>query len=83
MKDARILGKVAGEAAIALARGAALAEVQDTVEFESPGGNTMISIILDPTPVTRDNLDFVIDGGFLTQEDLCQGVSAGTVEICG
>jgi D-xylose transport system substrate-binding protein len=83
MKDARILGKVAGEAAIALARGAALAEVQDTVEFESPGGNTMISIILDPTPVTRDNLDFVIDGGFLTQEDLCQGVSAGTVDVCG
>ncbi|MFZ0015105.1 MAG: substrate-binding domain-containing protein [Acidimicrobiia bacterium] len=83
MKDARILGKVAGEAAIALARGAALADVQDTVEFESPGGNTMISIILDPTPVTRDNLDFVIDGGFLTQEDLCQGVSAGTVDVCG
>lgn len=82
-KDARILGEIAGEAAIALARGDALADIPLTIEFESPGGNTMISILLDPTPITRDNLDLVVDGGVISQEDLCQGVSAGSVEICG
>jgi D-xylose transport system substrate-binding protein len=82
-KDARILGKIAGEAAIELARGSALADISDTIEFESPGGNTMISILLDPTPITQDNLNLVVDGGVITQDDLCQGVAAGTVDICG
>jgi hypothetical protein len=25
----------------------------------------------------------VVDGGVISQEDLCQGVAAGSVEICG
>jgi D-xylose transport system substrate-binding protein len=82
-KDARILGRIAGEAALALASGAALADIPDVVEFESPGGNTMTSIFLDPNPITRDNLQEVIDAEVITQEDLCQGVPAGTVDVCG
>ena len=82
-KDARILGQIAGEAALALAGGAELADIQDVIEFESPGGNTMITILLDPTPITMDNLNLVVDGGVISQEDLCQGVEAGSVEICG
>jgi D-xylose transport system substrate-binding protein len=81
-KDARILGQIAGEAALALAGGAALADIPDVVEFESPGGNTMTSIFLDPTPVTQDNLQVVIDAEVTTQDDLCQGVEAGSVEAC-
>ncbi|HEU4321276.1 MAG TPA: substrate-binding domain-containing protein [Acidimicrobiia bacterium] len=81
-KDARVLGQIAGEAALALAGGAALADIENTVEFESPGGNTMISIFLDPNPITQDNLQEVIDAEVITQEDLCQGVEAGSVEAC-
>jgi len=82
-KDARILGQIAGEAALALAGGAALTDIPDVIEFESPGGNTMVTILLDPTPITMDNLNLVVDGGVISQEDLCQGVAAGAVEICG
>ena len=82
-KDARILGQIAGEAALALAGGAELADIENVIEFESPGGNTMVTILLDPTPITMDNLNLVVDGGVISQEDLCQGVSAGSVEICG
>jgi len=81
-KDASVLGKAAGEAAVALAGGTALADIAGVIDFPSPGGNTMTSIILDPTPVTQDNLQVVIDAGVTTQEALCQGVTAGTVAAC-
>jgi D-xylose transport system substrate-binding protein len=42
----------------------------------------MTSIFLDPTPVTQDNLQVVIDAEVTTQDDLCQGVEAGSVEAC-
>jgi D-xylose transport system substrate-binding protein len=82
-KDARELGKAAGEAAAAMAQGTALADLPNTVVFDSPGGNQMISYLLTPVPITRDNLQTVIDAGWITTETLCQGVPAGTVDVCG
>lgn len=82
-KDARELGRKAGEAAIALAKGTALADLPDTVVFNSPGGNQMISYLLTPVPITADNLQLVIDAGWITTETLCQGVEAGKVDVCG
>lgn len=82
-KDARELGKKAGEAAIALARGTALSALPDTVMFASPGGNQMVSYLLTPIPITVDNLQIVIDASWITVETLCQGVPAGTVSVCG
>jgi D-xylose transport system substrate-binding protein len=81
-KDSRLLGTAAGEAAVALASGTALADVEGTILFTSPGGNEMTSIILDPTPITQENLQAVIDAGVITQEALCQGVTAGSVAAC-
>jgi D-xylose transport system substrate-binding protein len=81
-KDARELGRAAGEAAVALAQGTALEDVPGTVEFESPEGNTLISILLEPLPITEDNLDVVIDAEWITQEEVCQGVEAGRVAVC-
>jgi D-xylose transport system substrate-binding protein len=82
-KDARELGKAAGEAAVALAQGTALADVPGTVIFDSPGGNQMVSILLTPVPITQDNLQLVVDAGWIEVAALCQGVTAGTVEVCG
>jgi D-xylose transport system substrate-binding protein len=82
-KDARELGKAAGEAAVALAQGTALADVSGVVQFDSPGGNSMTSILLTPNPITRDNLSDVVDAGWIDMETLCQGVAAGTVDVCG
>jgi D-xylose transport system substrate-binding protein len=82
-KDARELGKAAGEAAAAMAQGTALGDLPNTVVFDSPGGNQMISYLLTPVPITKDNLQTVIDAGWITVETLCQGVPAGTVDVCG
>lgn len=82
-KDSRELGKAAGEAAVALANGAALADVDGTVAFDSPGGNSMTAILLTPIAITPDNLNVVLDAGWIDQDTLCQGVKAGTVDACG
>ncbi|HEU4354246.1 MAG TPA: D-xylose ABC transporter substrate-binding protein [Actinomycetota bacterium] len=82
-KDARLLGQAAGEAAVLLAQGTALAEIPDTVSFDSPGGNQMTSIFLTPEAITKDNLNVVVDAGWISTDELCQGVEAGTVEVCG
>jgi D-xylose transport system substrate-binding protein len=81
-KDARELGKAAGEAAVALANGTALGSVAGVVQFDSPGGNSMTSILLTPLAITRDNLDLVLDAGWISKDALCANVEAGTVAVC-
>ena len=51
--------------------------------FDSPGGNQMVSYLLTPIPITKDNLQVVIDAGWITVAELCQGVEPGTVDVCG
>jgi D-xylose transport system substrate-binding protein len=81
-KDARDLGYAAGVAAVELAQGAGLEGVSDTVMFESPGGNELVSILLEPIPITEDNLDIVLDADWITEDELCQGVPSGRVAVC-
>jgi D-xylose transport system substrate-binding protein len=81
-KDARELGRAAGEAAIQLAQGAAIEDVAGVVQFDSPGGNSMTSILLTPIAITQDNLDVVVDAEWITVDELCQGVTAGAVAVC-
>jgi len=76
-KDARELGKAAGEIAVALAGGTAPDAIPNAVKFTTPGGNEMNAVFLAPIPVTKDNLSAVVDAGWITKEVLCQGVTAG------
>ncbi|KMK65726.1 D-xylose ABC transporter substrate-binding protein [Puniceibacterium sp. IMCC21224] len=76
-KDARELGKNAGMIAVALANGSAMEAVGGSVKFTTPGGNEMNATFLAPVAVTKDNLSVVVDAGWITQEALCQGVTAG------
>lgn len=76
-KDARDLGKAAGEIAVALASGTAMDAVANVTKFTTPGGNEMNAVLLAPMPITKDNLSAVVDAGWITQEALCQGVSGG------
>lgn len=89
-KNANELGKTAGAAAIALCKGGNMAsltlpsglidpKVAPTAgltaqPFKTPGGNTVNSFILQPTPITSDNLQVVIDGGQISKAELCKGV---------
>ncbi len=76
-KDARALGKAAGEIAAALAAGTAMADVEGAGSWTSPAGTEMTAIFLAPVPITRDNLDVVVDAGWITKDALCQGVTNG------
>ena len=46
--------------------------------FTTPGGNTVSSFILQPTPLTADNLQLALDGNWVTKDALCAGVQAAT-----
>lgn len=84
-KDARALGTAAGEAAVQLAGGATLADVEGTVEFvytnkESSAETVLTSILLTPIPITQDNLQEVVDAEWISAEELCS--TGGTVGPC-
>ena len=51
-------------------------------DFTSPGGNTLSTILLKPQPITKDNLNVVIDAGWTTKDNVCKGVTAGSVPAC-
>jgi len=76
-KDARDLGRAAGEIAVALAKGAKMADVEGAADWTSPGGTTLSAMFLSPVPVTADNLSVVVDAGWIGRDKLCQGVTNG------
>ncbi len=76
-KDARELGKNAGEIAVALANGTKPEDVPNVVKFKTPGGNEVNAVFLKPVPITKDNLSVVVDAGWITKAELCQGVTNG------
>jgi D-xylose transport system substrate-binding protein len=95
-KNANALGETAGSVAIQLCAGTAGTAVKapsglptsaapstlDAVPFTTPGGNTVNSITLNPTPITKDNVSEVVDAGWVTKEEVCAGVTAGSVAPC-
>jgi D-xylose transport system substrate-binding protein len=81
-KDARALGTAAGEAAIALCGNSDPSAVAGAASFTTPGGNELSSIFLEPIPITQDNLDVVVDAEWITTDELCAGVEAGSVAVC-
>jgi D-xylose transport system substrate-binding protein len=40
------------------------------------------AILLDPIPVTKDNLQTVLDAKWIDQATLCKDVPAGSVPAC-
>jgi D-xylose transport system substrate-binding protein len=79
-KDSRALGKAAGEIAVALASGTAMDKVEGSAVFTSPGGKSLNSVLLKPVPITKANLNVVLDAGWISKETLCAGVSG--VDVC-
>jgi D-xylose transport system substrate-binding protein len=76
-KDARELGKVAGEIAVSLAKGGTMDSVEGAGKWTSPAGTELTARFLKPIPVTKDNLSVVVDAGWITKDALCQGVTEG------
>lgn len=82
-KDARELGKAAAEVAAMLADGKDMADIPGAVKFDGgPKGVEMNAIFLAPVPITADNLDIVIDAGWIEKEKVCVD-AADSVAACG
>ncbi|WP_084365653.1 D-xylose ABC transporter substrate-binding protein [Rhizobium sp. RU36D] len=76
-KDSRELGKRAAEIALDLAGGKKLTEVAGVTTFKGgPKGVEMQSVFLAPVAITKDNLNVVIDAGWITKAEACQGAKA-------
>src|SRR5215204_3304162 len=89
-KNANELGKAAGAAALKLCEdpknmaltlpdGLLDTSVAPTAgltakDFTTPGGTTVKSFILQPTPLTAENLQVALDAKQISKEDLCKGV---------
>jgi len=77
-KDARELGKAAGNIAAMLADGKAGAEIPDSVQWSGgANGVEMSAIFLAPVPVTAENLSVVIDAGWIAKDKVCEGAMEG------
>lgn len=77
-KDARALGSRAAEIAVLLAKGTKPEDIPGVQKFKvpkDPRGTVVNAVLLKPIPITRDNLNVVIDAGWITRDALCQGVS--------
>lgn len=82
-KDSRELGKAAAEIANQLADGTALDGVKGATKWsDGPNGVEMNAIFLAPNPITRDNLNVIIESGWVSKDVVCQGVAAGAVAAC-
>jgi D-xylose transport system substrate-binding protein len=82
-KDSRVLGKQAAEAAVALIGGTAMDALPGVAKFN--GGKNKVemnSILIPPNPITKDNLGDVVKAGWVTKEEVCAGVAAGSVAAC-
>lgn len=76
-KNSRELGKAAADIASALAGGAALDAIPNAVKWSGGDkGVEMNAIFLAPTPITKDNLNVVIDAGHISKEQACEGAMA-------
>jgi D-xylose transport system substrate-binding protein len=83
-KDSRDLGKAAGDAAVELANGKKRGQIEGVKPFNGgPKHMTVDGILLTPLAVTRDNLDVIVDKGWITKAEVCNGVKPGTVKFCG
>ena len=78
-KDARELGRRAAEAAVLLARGTPMEQLPGrTIFADGPKKVRMNALLLKPIPITKDNLNVVLQAGWITKQALCQGVSGPT-----
>jgi D-xylose transport system substrate-binding protein len=82
-KDATELGKAAGNAALQLCKDPDITKVTGVVPSKTVGGLPTSSVLLAPVPITKDNLQTILDAKWLTKDELCKDVPAGTVTVCG
>jgi D-xylose transport system substrate-binding protein len=73
-----------GEAAVALGAGKKMTAIPDVKPFTGGAKGIKVNgVLLTPLPVTRENLNVIVDKGWITKAEVCAGVKPGTVKFCG
>ena len=81
-KDASELGTAAGKAALELCKDKDISKVTGATPSKTSGGLASSAVLLKPIPITKDNLQVVLDAKWLTQAELCKDVPAGGAKGC-
>jgi D-xylose transport system substrate-binding protein len=82
-KDARALGTQAAKIASLLAEGKTMSEIPGAIKFANgPKKVEMNALLLTPIPITKDNLNIVLDAGWVSKAEICKGVRPGAVNVC-
>ena len=82
-KDSRDLGKLAGESAVALASGKKMASLPGVKPFSGGAKHVTVSgVLLTPLAVTKNNLNVIVEKGWITKDEVCAGVKPGSVKFC-
>jgi D-xylose transport system substrate-binding protein len=81
-KDARLLGQAAGQSAVQMCGGVTRDQVTNVGAFQTPGGNNVSAILLQPQPINVSDLNVVLDAGWISKAALCQGVPLNSVAVC-
>ena len=98
-KNSNELGKAGGQAALQLCQGKKASEITINVDssvapaagnsptdFKTPGGNTVKSLILKPTPLLAADLTKIFTAGwYVTKDKICAGVKSSDpgAQACG
>ena len=81
-KNATELGDAAGKAALELCADPDISKVTGAVAQKTTGGLDSYAELLNPIPITKDNLQVVLDANWITKADLCKDVTPGSVAGC-
>jgi D-xylose transport system substrate-binding protein len=71
--DLRLLGKAAGDAAVALCKNPAISKVKGAGPLSLPK-NQATALLVTPQPIMKDNLNLVIDSAWARKLDVCASV---------
>ena len=81
-KDATELGTAAGKAAVELCKNPDISKVTGAKASKTSGGLDSFALLLNPVPITKDNLQVVLDAKWITKDKLCKDVTPGSVAGC-
>lgn len=82
-KDVRVLGRRAAELADAIVGGVDPMTLEGATTFvDAEKGIEQAALPLEPTTITIDNIDLMIDAGWVTVEEVCRGVDEGRLALC-
>jgi D-xylose transport system substrate-binding protein len=82
-KDARDLGHVSAQAALDLAGGKKMGNIEMVKPFSGGAKGVKVNgILLTPLAVTKDNLNVIVDKGWITKAEVCAGVKPEMTPFC-